>query len=395
MEPGTRTILHVDMDAFFAAIAVLDDPSLKGKPVLIGGTGPRGVVSTASYEARKFGCGSAMPMAQARRLCPQAVCVKVPGARIREKSSAVFAVLERYAALVQPVSVDEAFLDLTGSERLMGEGVAVARELKETIKRETGLTASVGVAFNKFLAKLASDLEKPDGLTVVTPANLDTVLLPLGVGKLWGVGPATQRALEQRGIKTVGDLRGWSEAQLTQRFGQHGEKLYRLARGIDDRPVVPDRQAKSIGHEQTFGQNLTDPDAVREVLLGQAEQVGYRLRKDGALAKGVTVKIRYGDFETVTRSATLEPATDLTDELWKAARGLFDTWAAAGFRSVRLIGVSAGPLVRGGAQMALFGQPERARRHGLDEALDKINAKFGKRAVHRGAGGAGGSRPSG
>lgn len=385
MQPPPRTILHVDMDAFFAAIAVLDDPSLRGKPVLTGGTGPRAVVTTASYEARRFGCRSAMPMAQARRQCPQAVCVRVPGERIRQKSGELFAVLDEFSPMVQPVSVDEAFLDITGCDRLLGDGPTVARNIKDTIKQRTGLTASVGVAFNKFLAKLASDLEKPDGLTVITPDNLDAVLLPLGVGKLWGVGPATQRTLEKYGVRTVADLRTRSQENLTRRFGTLGEKLYRLARGIDHRPVVSDGEAKSIGHEQTFAQNIADPDTVRAVLLAQAEQVGRRLRKHGALAKGVTIKIRFGDFETVTRSATLDLPTDLTDELWRAGRRLFDTWADAGFRSVRLIGISAAPLVREGAQLPLFGRPQREKLHQLDEVMDRIRDRFGKRAVHRGA----------
>ena len=382
-----RTIFHVDMDQFFAAIAVLDDPSLRGKPVLVGGDGPRGVVSTASYEARKFGCHSALPMAVARRRCPQAAVVKVPGARIRELSRRVFAVLDDFSPLVQPLSVDEAFLDMTGTDRLMGPAEKTAQELKHQIFRGTGgLVASVGVAPNKFLAKLASDLEKPNGLTVVPPTAqaIQAVLDPLPIGKIWGIGPSTGRRLGARGIQTVADLRRLSEAQLKQSFGDHAGRFWRLARGLDDRPVVPDRQAKSIGHEQTFGENLADPDDVVAVMLGQSEQVGYRLRRHGFLARTVTVKIRFGDFQTVTRSATLEAPTDVTETIYRNAKDLFRGWAGRGFRSVRLVGVSVSGLSRGGEQAALFPDAHREKQKHLDAALDRIADRFGKRTVRRG-----------
>ncbi len=380
-----RVILHVDMDAFFAAIAVLDDPSLKGKAVLTGGTGPRAVVTTASYEARQFGCGSAMPMAVALRRCPHATVVKVPGQRIREMSAAVFEVIEGFCPLVQPLSVDEAFLDMTGSERLLGPPEDIARKLKEAIHARTGLTASVGVSFNKLLAKLASDLEKPDGLTVITRDNLDDVLLPLPVSRLWGVGPATEETLRKQGITTVGDLRGLSEAALRRKLGDLGGSLWRRCRGIDDRPVVPDRQAKSIGHEQTFGHDLDDPENVRAVLLGHTEAVGRRLRKHGFIAKGVTVKIRDGQFRTVTRSTTVDPATDETDALWSATKGLFDAWAQQQFVPVRLIGVTAGPLSQGGEQLGLFDQTQHEKRKRVDAAADTIVQRFGSAALHRGS----------
>ena len=382
-----RTIFHVDMDAFFAAIAVLDDPSLKGKAVLTGGTGNRGVVTTASYEARKYGCRSAMPMSEALRRCPHAICVKVPGERIREKSRAMFEVLETFSPLVQPLSVDEAFLDMTGTQRLMGPPPEVARQLKDAIRQATGLVASVGVAPNKFLAKLASDLEKPDGLTVIpeSAAGIEAVLSPLKISKIWGIGPATQRRLEQRGIRTVADLRRLSQEQLRTNFGDHAQRYWRLSRGLDDRPVVPDREAKSVGHEQTFGQNLAEPDAVLAVVLDQAEQVGFRLRRHGFRAKTVTLKIRYGDFQTVTRSATLDQATDLTQTLYETAKTLFCHWADQGFRSVRLIGVSTSNLTRQPRQEELFPDPRHRKRQQLDQTLDQITTRFGKRTVHRGS----------
>ncbi|MEM6460235.1 MAG: DNA polymerase IV [Planctomycetota bacterium] len=383
----SRTIFHLDMDAFFAAIAVRDDPSLRGKAVLTGGTGPRGVVTTASYEARKYGCRSAMPMGRALRLCPHAVCVKVPGEKIREASAAMFAVLDDFSPTVQPLSVDEAFLDMTGTARLMGPPEQVAANLKAAVREATGgLIASVGVAPNKFLAKLASDLEKPDGLTVIPDdeAGIEAVLSALPIGKLWGVGPATRRKLEQRGVKTIGDLRRLTAAQLDAGFGELGGRFYRLSRGLDDRPVVPDRVAKSIGHEQTFATNLEHPEAVLDVMLGQAEQVGYRLRKHGLRARGVTVKIRYGDFETVTRSATLDEPSDLTETIWHTARGLFEKWARQGFRTVRLVGVSAGPLTRATPPAELFPDPRKLKQERLDRTLDEITTRFGKRTVHRG-----------
>ncbi|MEM9420375.1 MAG: DNA polymerase IV [Planctomycetota bacterium] len=387
--PTTRTIFHVDMDAFFAAIAVLDDPSLKGKAVLTGGTGPRGVVTTASYEARKYGCHSAMPMSRALRLCPHAICVKVPGERIRECSQAMFKVLDDFSPLVQPLSVDEAFLDMTGTDRLMGPAEQVARNLKDQIFQATGgLIASVGVAPNKFLAKLASDLEKPDGLTLIppTPEGIQAVLDPLPIGKIWGIGPATQRKLEQRGIKRVADLRQLTEDQLKQSFGDHAKRYYRLSRGLDDRPVTPDRVAKSIGHEQTFRENLADPGAVLNIMLDQSEQVGYRLRKHGLRTRGVTVKIRYGDFQTITRSTTFDSPTDLTETIYEHAKALFKAWADSGFRSVRLVGVSASPLTSDDEQTELFPDPHKQKQKKLDNAIDQITAKFGKRTVHRGGG---------
>ncbi len=380
-----RAILHVDMDAFFASIAQLDDPSLRGRPVLTGGTGKRGVVTSASYEARPFGCRSAMPMAVAKRLCPHAVAVKVPGQRIREMSAGLFDLLDDFSPLVQPLSVDEAFLDVTGSDRLMGDPVTIAQKLRQRIRDELGLTASVGVSFNKFLAKLASDLDKPDGLTVITPDNLDATLLPLPVSRIWGIGPAGAARLERMGVKTVADLRRLTREQLDRRFGELGERFHRLCRGLDDRPVVPDHQAKSIGHETTFGDNRTDPDMLRQDLLGLTESAAYRLRRRRFFARGVTLKLRFDDFTTITRSATLDRPTDLTDELYRAVRGLFDKWADASFQPVRLIGFSAGPLTDQPGQLELFEDPRRRKQARIDQALDGIADRFGAQTVHRGA----------
>jgi DNA polymerase-4 len=260
----------------------------------------------------------------------------------------------------------------------------VARRLKDEIRRQTRLTGSIGVAPNKFLAKLASDLDKPDGLTVVPPDGIEGFLGPMPIGRLWGVGPATARKLRDLGVQTFGDLRRVPARELERRIGAAAGHFLRLARGIDDRPVVPDHQARSIGQEQTFGQDVADPAEVRQVLLSQCEQVGYRVRRHGLRCRTVTVKIRYGQFETITRSQSLVEPTDATDGIWHAARALFDTWAGVGFRPVRLIGVTAGRLTRGGEQLVLFAGSDTDRRRRVDRAMDGIRDRFGKQAIHRG-----------
>jgi len=377
--PG-RSILHLDMDAFFAAVEQRENPSLVGKPLLIGHDGPRGVVATASYEARVYGCHSAQPMSVAKRLCPHAIVLPVRMNLYKRASDRMFAILDEFSPLVEPLSIDEAFLDLTGTERLLGDPRAVARRLKDRIRSDLGLTASVGLAPNKFLAKLASDIDKPDGLTVIRPEDIDRLLPPMPVTKLWGIGKVTAEKLKNLGVRTIGDLRARPERWVREFFGSEADRYYRLARGQDDRPVVPDSAAKSIGHEQTFEVDLADPAAVRRVLLGQVEHVAARLRRHGLLARGVSLKIRFGDFQTVSRSATLPAHTDATSDLWEAARGLFDRWE---FRPVRLIGVTAERLSTGLGQMALFTDAERERQRRLDAAADRINQKFGRRAIRR------------
>lgn len=379
-----RTILHLDMDAFFAAVEQRDHPEFQGKPILIGHDGPRGVVATASYEARPFGCHSAQPMALAKRLCPQAVVLPVRGERYREVSEQLFAILEQFSPVIEPLSIDEAFLDLTGAERLLGEPVGVAELLRNRVKAELKLTASVGVAPNKFLAKLASDLHKPDGLTVIRPEDVERILPPLPVTKLWGIGKVTADRLEKLRNRTIGDLRQRPAKWLEEYLGSDAERYLNLARGLDDRPVVCDREAKSIGHERTFEIDVTEPDDVRRVLLDQVEQVAHRLRKHGLYARGLSVKIRYGDFKTISRSVTLESPTDITAELWQKARGLFDDWA---FQPVRLIGVTAERLTESQGQMNLFENSTRQRQKKLDMATDRINAKYGKGAIKRGGAG--------
>jgi DNA polymerase IV len=375
------------MDAFFASVEVLDDPSLEGKPVLVGGNGPRGVVAAASYEARKFGCHSAQPMVIARRLCPQAVIVKPHFHRYREMSDRVFEIFERFTPVIEPLSVDEAFLDLTGTEKLHGDAIAVARKIKQTVFAETKLTASVGVAGNKFLAKIASDMNKPDGLMVIGAEDVERMLSPMPVGKMWGIGPKTAKRLEGFAVRTIGDLRTKSAQWLNSVAGVDGEHYLKLAHGEDDRAVTPDRAAKSIGQEQTFGVDVNEPDEIRAVMLEQSEQVARRLRKHKLLAGSVSVKIRFGDFQTITRQCTLEPASDSTRSIWDASRGLFDTWCANSFAPVRLIGVQAGKLCSA-QQMELFADPAKEKERKLETTLDRIHAKFGEKGIRRAMGAA-------
>lgn len=380
-----RAILHVDMDAFFASVEQLDHPELKGRPVLVGHDGRRGVVAAASYEARKFGCHSAQPMAVAKRRCPHAVVMPGRGWRYREVSDQVFALFHQVTPLVEPLSIDEAFLDVTGSVQLLGKPEEIARELRRKIHAATGVTASVGVAPNKFVAKLASDMDKPDGLTVIPQEKVAEILGPLPIGRMWGVGPATEARLVNLGILTFADVRRRSLSTLSEQVGSYAERLWRLSAGEDDRPVVPDHEAKSIGHEQTFGEDLRDPRHVRQVMARQVEQVGVRLRRHGFEAKTVTVKIRYGNFETITRSTTLAEPTASTDRIWRAARGLFDRWAEAGYRPVRLIGVSTSHFGGGEAQLGLFEDRRAELRGRIDSTTDRIKEKYGKAAVLRAA----------
>lgn len=324
-----------------------------------------------------------MPMIRARRLCPHAIVVSGSHGKYREVSRQVFAILGRFSDRVQPLSVDEAFLDVTGCQRLFGTGEQIARDIRSAIQRETQLTASVGVAPNKFLAKLASDLNKPDGLTIITLETIDTILPPLPITRIWGIGDKTAARLHALGMRTFGDLRRMEPAWFTQHMGSWGPRVRELIHGIDDRPVETDDQAKSIGQEQTFGIDLTDPDHLRDVLLEQAESVGERVRRQRLSAGRVTVKIRFGDFQTITRSHTLSTPTDLTRDIYIAARDLFDDWAQRQFQPVRLIGLQTGQFTRQ-AQLDLFQHAEQERLRKVDQAVDAIKARFGQGAIGRG-----------
>lgn len=378
-----RTILHVDMDAFYASVEQRDNPALRGKPVLVGGRGRRGVVGAASYEARRFGCRSAMPTGQALALCPHAIVVRPRFERYRADSDVLMAIMERFSPLVQPISLDEAFVDVTGSERLLGDGVEIARDIRRLVREELSLTCSVGVAPNKFVAKLASDLEKPDGLTVLPPTGLAARLAPLALERMWGVGPVAAEALHRFGFRTFGDVQRANRDDFISIFGDSGEHWYELSFGRDDRPVTIERTAASVGHEQTFGEDLRVAAEVERHLLAQAEDVAIRLRRKELKATRITVKIRFGDFKTISRSMTLESASDRTDVLCDAARKLFRAWAASGFRPVRLIGCTAGGLVEGPSQLGLFDVDRSEKKRAVDHATDLIRAKFGKGSIGR------------
>ncbi|MDI6870881.1 MAG: DNA polymerase IV [Bacillota bacterium] len=375
-----RTIAHVDMDAFFAAVEVLDHPEYRGKPLIVGGPrgSRRGVVSTCSYEARRYGVRSAMPLSQAARLCPDALFVPGRMTRYAEVAEVVRRVFHEFTPLVEPVSIDEAFLDLTGAEHLHPSLPALGRAIKDRIAAATGgLTASVGIAPNKFLAKLGSELCKPDGLLVVTGENLDSLLLPLPVGRLWGVGPKTEAELNRYGIKTVADLRRTPVEWLVERFGKFGPELHQLAYGLDDRPVSSGGDPKSLGHEETFPTDLSDPRDLRRVLVSLAGQVGRRLRQHGFAARTVTLKFRYADFTTLTRSRTLSAPFDDDDTLLAEALKLWEKVEKK--QAFRLLGLYASGLVPA-QQLSLL--PDRKRQ--VLAVMDELNTRFRREVVVKG-----------
>jgi DNA polymerase-4 len=379
--PTDRTILHVDLDAFFAAVEQRDNPSLRGKPVVVGGGGPndRGVVSTASYEARVFGIKSAMPLRTAGALCPHAIFVPVDGRKYARVSKEVMAILRRFTPQLEQLSIDEAFLDVTGTEGLFGSGVEIARKIKQAVRDELELTISVGVASNRLVAKIASDLEKPDGLVFVPPGTEREFLEPLAIERLWGVGASTRRALADYNVRTIGDLAALPADVMVRRFGQHGASIAARARGVGDTVVGHDDAAKSISHEHTFDVD-TDSWAVMErTLLALSEGVGSRLRASGVLASTVAVKIRDTDFRTITRQRTLGHPTDLTDVIWKAAVTL--TRKETRGMKVRLLGVAATGLVEE-TQISLFAE-EGSRQRRAVEASDALRKRFGSQAIRR------------
>lgn len=378
-----RVFAHVDMDAFYASVEIRDAPWLAGKPVVVGGPpSGRGVVSAASYEARRFGIHSAMPMARAQRLCPGLVRVPPNFAKYREESERIRAIFARHSPLVEPLSLDEAFLDLTGTQRALGSPLGVAEAIKRAIREETRLVASVGVAPVKFVAKIASDLEKPDGLVVVEAGRVRQFLAVLPLGRLWGVGPKTRARLEAMGLATIGDLAQLDERLLAQRFGEHGAALARLARGEDDRGVVPDAEAKSYSHEETFARDSRDEGHLESVLLSQAIRVSRRLRADGACGRVVQLKLRDADFQTKTRRHTLGAPTADEDRIFEEVRTLFR--AAWNGRPVRLIGCGvAGIEPETFRSPDLFEGPRRERRRTLAETADRIAERFGDDALTR------------
>ncbi len=380
-----RVILHLDMDAFYAAVEVRENPALAGKPLIIGHRGRRGVVSTCSYEARKFGVRSAMPSVTAERLCPGAIWLAGRMSLYSSVSREIRAIMRDFSPLVEPLSIDEAFIDMTGIARDLGAGAQVARELKRRIRREQRLTASVGVAPNKFLAKLASDLDKPDGLTVVALEDLPSKVWPLPVERLWGVGPRTAERLRSAGLTSIGRLLQTDAASLETLVGPStAGHLLSLARGEDDRPVVTHREHKSISEERTYGEDLTDPLEIDRAMLARAEGVARQLRRQGLVAHTVHLKVRTGDFTTWTRSRKLASATDLAEPLVEAAREMFRARIRLGGRGVRLLGLGVSGLEPGrSGQAELFEDPDEARARALARAADAVRDKLGEASVKR------------
>jgi DNA polymerase-4 len=379
-----RAIIHVDMDAFYASVEQRDNPELRGKPLIVGGDVRRGVVVAASYEVRKFGVRSAMPMARAIKQAPHALVVKPRFSAYSEASEQVFSIFERYTPLIEPLSLDEAFLDVTASVGLFGTPADIARRIRKEIASETGLPSSAGIASVKFVAKIASDVAKPNGQREVRAEETVAFLAGLPVGRLWGVGPKTEEALKNAGLVTIGDVARKDAAWMEARWGESGRHLWELAHGIDPREVVPDREAKSMGAEDTFDEDLTGLEALSPHVHAQALRVGRRLRKAGVKGRVVQLKLKFSDFTLITRRVTLPSPTDDGQALYRVAREMLEK--AHEDKPIRLTGVSVQELGTESAgaprQLGLFTEPEKPKRSDkLNAALDRIAARFGTKAV--------------
>lgn len=385
----SKIIFHIDLDAFFASVEQRDNPSLKGRPVIIGadpkgGTG-RGVVSTCSYEARTFGVHSAMPISQAYRLCPSAVYL-LPDMEKYEKASAdVFEVFKQFSPDIEPISIDEAFLDMTGSCHLFGTPKEAAQELKRRVREQTGLIASVGIAPNMMTAKIASDYCKPDGLLEIAEGEVLNFLHPLKIRKLWGVGPKTQQALERMGMFTIGDIARFPQRKLIETFGENGRHLFALANGIDDRRVEMGDDVKSVSNEETFEEDTEDQCLIFDTLLALSEKVSQRLRDQELKGRTLTLKVRLTGFKTYTHTARFDERTNHADKIFKKAKALFiDHFVSAG--TVRLIGVRVSDFDDGYVRESLFTDEEDDRKESVHRAVDSIRDKFGKEAIRRAGG---------
>jgi DNA polymerase IV len=381
-----RQILHIDMDAFFASVEQLDDPSLRGRPVLVGGPAAgRGVVAAASYEARAHGARSAMPMAEALRRCPRAIVVPVRIARYAAVSAEVFAIFQRFTPLVEGLSLDEAFLDVTASRSLFGDGESIAAQIKRAIREELRLTASAGVAPCKFAAKIASDLRKPDGLVAV-PDNVAAFLEPLPLERMWGVGPRAAERLRAAGLATLGDLARCPAPRLHELLGPAwGERARLLAQGIDERPVVPGREAESIGAEETLEKDILGREAIELQLLGLSSRVARRLLRRGVLGRAVVIKLKYADFTLRTRRATLTQPIGDTDSIYTCARGLLARLDLT--RPVRLVGIAVADLTKAGdagPTLSLF-PVDSERRQRLEGVVAEVADRFGEHGLTRAA----------
>lgn len=382
--PGKdRYIAHVDMDAFFASVEQRDNPGLRGRPVVVGadpaGGSGRGVVSACSYEARRFGIRSAMPISKAYRRCPEAVFLPVDMKKYAGVSGQVLQILCGFTPVIEQVSIDEAFLDLTGSWHLFGSPEETCRIIKRRILGETGLTASVGLGPNKFTAKIASDLEKPDGLVIVEKAELESFLEGLDISRMWGVGEKTLEVMRKAGIRSFGDVAGRSREEMAELFGKSGERFRQLSRGIDERKVEPASGVKSVSNEVTFNPDISGRDRIMSAFLGLSEKVAGRLRRKGLKARTVTVKIRLDDFRTFTRSSTLGAPVDGTGPIYGEVKKLYGRFSHRG-RKVRLAGVKVSNFPGGELDLSTDGERKDKR---LEEAADRLREKFGRGIIRR------------
>lgn len=377
-----RNILHVDMDAFYASVERVDRPELAGKPVIVGGGGNRGVVSAASYEARDYGVHSAMPIFRARQLCPDGIYLPVRMQRYKQVSRQIMEILLRYSPLVEQASVDEAYLDITGTANLLGRPEIIAKNIKREILKKTGLTCSVGIAPNKFLAKIASDLQKPDGLVIIAENEVQEFMRRLPVNKIPGVGSKTLNILQTYGIKTASDILKFSEKFMAGRFGKAGRDLLGHARGIDYSPVLSGSEPKSFSAETTFSHDTGDITELKKYLFDQVERVGIELRKRKYMGRTITLKIKFADFKTITRSRTIQVPTFSTGTIFKTASGLLDELGIN--RKIRLVGVGVSNLTRGVRQLALFSDQKDEKQAKLDQTIDRIRDVFGKEIIRRG-----------
>jgi DNA polymerase-4 len=376
-----RWILHADMDAFYASVEQRDNPELCGKPVIVGGSSNRGVVCAASYEARKFGVRSAMPIVEAKRRCSQGIFVIPNMHKYAEVSNQILKIFEDFSPIIETLSLDEAFLDITGMELIHSTVADIAGQIKERVRNELKLVVSVGVASNKFLAKLASALKKPDGLVVIHPGEELDLLAPLPVSKLWGVGGATEQILQSMQIDTIGRLRQCDPHTLERQLGKYALELYNMSWGRDDRPVVPDREAKSIGNEETFARDISEKAEIKTELLALAERVGWRLRKAGTVSKTITLKVRFASFKTVTRSCTLQESVFLDEVIYSIALQLMAKIAIKD--GIRLLGITVSNLGQQEKQLSLFSETTDKQRR-VAKVMDTLKDRFGKNIVQRG-----------
>lgn len=382
----SRIILHIDMDAFFAAVEQLDHPEYRGKPVIVGadpkGGAGRGVVSTCSYEARKFGIHSAMPISQAYKRCPDGIYLRGRMKRYQEMSRQIMQIMYNFSPAVEPLSIDEAFIDITGCIKLFGAPRIIGAKLKEAIKNQTKLTASVGIAPNKFIAKIASDLQKPDGLVIVEENQVQGFLRPLPISKMWGVGKKTEPIMLKLGIQTIGDLADYSQSKLVKYLGKAGLQFWNLANGIDNRTVIPYTDAKSLSHEVTFSKDTDDVDKLRQTLFYLSNEVSQGLRKDKLKGKTITLKIRLSDFSTFTRSKSFTHYLNASNEIYDVAMQLFSLFNRMG-KKVRLLGVAVSNLDNAtGEQISMFDDFE-ATKSRSDRVMDLIHEKFGPDAIKK------------